>query len=334
MGSSPGEHVTRSMVKIIKWLTHPIFVFVGLQAVWLTILILWVVWFLGQQETLENVKKLIGTSSTVNPNIGVFSLVIGCVLLGIILVGTVVLFVFTQVQSGLLRQQKSFVSSVTHELRSPLASLQLSFETLQRHKLQEATRDKIFGMVNKDLERLSLLVERILIAGRLDKGIIDYKNGQDEIELKDLIHHVLAQQLHLDPKIAQRTKVNCSETLVIQGSRLGLNIVLGNLFENAIKYAPVNSPILIQVDVKDYELWIQVEDQGMGLSKKEQRKVFKLFHRSPRALTRAVPGTGLGLYIVKSVTLSMGGRIWVESEGLGKGCQFILALSRSNVLVY
>lgn len=326
--------MTKSMVKIIKWLTHPIFVFVGLQIVWLTIVILWVVWFLGQQETLENVKNLIGTTSTISPNIGVFSLVIGCVLLGIILVGTVVLFVFTQVQSGLLRQQKSFVSSVTHELRSPLASLQLSFETLQRHKLQETTRDKIFGMVNKDLERLSLLVERILIAGRLDKGIVDYKNGQDEIDVKDLIHHVLAQQLHLDPKLLHRITVNCSDTLVIQGSRLGLSIVLGNLFENAIKYSPPDAPILIQVDIKDYEVWLQVEDHGMGLSKKEHRKIFKLFHRSPRALSRAVPGTGLGLYIVKSVTLSMGGRIWVESEGIGKGSQFIVALSRSNVLAY
>ncbi|MES2746212.1 MAG: hypothetical protein V4655_12345, partial [Bdellovibrionota bacterium] len=66
--------MTQSMVKIFKWLTHPIFVFVGLQIVWLTIVILWVVWFLGQQETLENVKKIIGTTSGVNPNIGVFSL--------------------------------------------------------------------------------------------------------------------------------------------------------------------------------------------------------------------------------------------------------------------
>lgn len=326
--------MTRSMVKFIKWLTHPIAVFVGLQVVWLTIVILWVVWFLGQQEALENVKKIIGTASDVNPNIGVFSLVIGCVLLGIILVGTVVLFVFTQIQSGLLRQQKSFVSSVTHELRSPLASLQLSFETLQRHKLQEATKEKIFGMVNKDLERLSLLVERILIAGRLDKGIIDYKNGQDEVEVKDFIHHVLAQQLHLDSKIEKRVTISCSEALVIQTSRLGLNIVLGNLLENALKYSPKDSPILVQVEIKDYEVWITVEDHGMGLSKKELRKVFKLFHRSPRAQARAVPGTGLGLYIVKSITLSMGGRIWVESEGIGRGSRFIVALSRSNVLSY
>ena len=323
-----------SMVKFIKWLTHPIFVFVGLQIVWLTIVILWVVWFLGQQETLASLKKIIGTASTVNPTTGIFTLVVGCVLLGIILVGTVVLFVFIQVQSSLLRQQKSFVSSVTHEIRSPLASLQLSFETLQRHKLGEATRDKIFNMVNKDLERLSLLVERILIAGRLDKGIIDYKNSPDEIEVKELILHVLAQQLHLDQKLERRIAITCPEHLVLQGSRLGLSIVLGNLVENAVKYSPNDSPIIILVQLKDYELWISIEDKGFGLSKKELRKVFKMFHRSPQAQARAVPGTGLGLFIVRSVTMSMGGRIWVESDGLGKGSRFTVALSRSNVLSY
>ncbi len=323
-----------SMVKVIKWITHPIFVFVGLQIVWLTIVILWVVWFLGQQETFANLKKIIGTSSTVSPTTGIFTLVVGCVLLGIILVGTVVLFVFIQVQSSLLRQQKSFVSSVTHELRSPLASLQLSFETLQRHKLGESTRDKIFSMVNKDLERLSLLVERILIAGRLDKGIIDYKNTLDEIEIKELLLHVLAQQLHLDPKLEPRITVNCPENLVLQGSRLGLGIIMGNLIENAIKYSPKDSPIAIQVAIKDYELWVSVEDHGIGLSKKEMRKVFKMFHRSPHAQIRAVPGTGLGLFIVKSITESMGGRIWVESEGLGKGSRFIVALSRANIVSY
>ena len=321
-----------SILKILKRLTHPIFVFVGLQVVWLTILILWIVWFLGQQETLEGLKKLIGTTSIVSPTTGVFTLVIGCVLLGIILVGTVVLFVFTQVQSTVLAQQKNFVSSVTHELRSPLASLQLSFETLQRHKLSEPTRDKIFGMVNKDLERLSNLVERILIAGRLDKGIVDYKNSQDEIEVKELILHVLAQQLHLDPRLDSRITVNCPENLILQGSRLGLSIIIGNLVENALKYSPKGSPIIILVELKDYELWISIEDQGMGLSKKEQRKVFKMFHRSPRSQTQAIPGTGLGLFIVKSVAESMGGRIWVESDGLGKGSRFTIAMSRSNVV--
>ncbi|MBC7658602.1 MAG: HAMP domain-containing histidine kinase [Chitinophagaceae bacterium] len=320
------------MVRVIKRLTHPIVVFVGLQVVWVTIVILWVVWFLGQRQTFDNLKKIIGTSSNLNPTTGIFTLIIGCVLLGIILLGTVVLFVFTQVQSSLIRQQQSFVSSVTHEIRSPLASLQLSFETLQRHKLAEATRDKIFGMVNKDLERLSVLVERILIAGRLDQGIIDYKSSHDEIDVKELIQHILEQQVHLDSQLNSRITVDCQNNLILQGSRLGLSIILGNLVENAIKYSPSESPIHILVKIKDYEVWISVEDKGIGLNKKDARKVFKMFHRSPQALARAVPGTGLGLYIVRSIAVSMGGRIWVESEGIGNGTRFTLAVSRSNVL--
>jgi signal transduction histidine kinase len=326
--------MTHIMVRIIKWLTHPIVVFVSLQVVWLTIIILWVFWFLRQQESLETIGKIIGTNSTINPVTGIATLAIGCVLLGIILVGTVVLFVFTQVQSSLLQQQKAFVSSVTHELRSPLASLQLSFETLQRHKLSDSIRDRIFSMVNKDLERLSQLVERILIAGRLDKGILDYKNPQDEIDLKDLIQAVCSQQQHLDQNLHARLHLECPTTLRIRGSRLGLGIVLNNLVENAIKYSPAGSPIRIRVELQEFEFWLAIEDQGIGLNKKELRKVFKIFHRSPRAQAQAVPGTGIGLYIVRSIVQSMGGRIWISSEGIGHGSRFTIALSRDCVIRY
>lgn len=320
------------LVKLLRWLTHPIFVFVALQIVWLTMIILWVVWFMSQQETLSKLSSIIGSTSTINPTTGIFTLVIGCVLLGIFLVGTVVLFVFTQIQSSLISQQKSFVSSVTHELRSPLSSLQLSFETLQRHQLPVTVRDKIFSMVEKDLERLSQLVERILIAGRLDRGIIDYKNQQDEIPLREIIQHVADQQRHMDESLSQRLKIDCSPDLVIGASRLALTIVLGNLLENAVKYSPAGAPIRVQVTIQEYELWISVEDAGIGLTSSEQRKIFRMFHRSPRAQKAAVPGTGLGLYIVKSIVNSMGGRIWVQSEGVGKGSRFTFALSRECIL--
>jgi signal transduction histidine kinase len=328
------RHLTRIAVKLIKWVTHPVVVFVALQIVWITILVLWVFWFLNQQETLARLTKIIGAATPFSPATGIFTLVVGCVLLGIILVGTVVLFVFTQIQSSLLRQQKSFVSSVTHELRSPLSSLQLSFETLQRRQLPQDIRDRIFGMVEKDLERLAQLVERILIAGRLDRGMVDYKAQQDEIALRELLEHSVSQLGHLDPEAQKRITIDCSSTLIISSSRLGLNMVVGNLLENALKYSPASSPIHVRVQIKEYELWICFEDKGLGLSKNEQRKIFRMFHRSPSAEKRAVPGTGIGLYIVRSVVQSLGGRVWAQSEGLGKGSLFTVAFSRECILSY
>ncbi len=326
------QSFTQLMLRFIKWMTHPIVVFVALQVVWLSILVLWVFWFLSQQETLDKLAKVIGNSTTINPAAGIFTLVIGCVLLGIILVGTVVLFVFTQIQSSLIQQQKSFVSSVTHELRSPLSSLQLSFETLQRRELAPTVREKIFSMVEKDLGRLAQLVERILIAGRLDRGIIDYKSQQDEVILRDILQLVVTQQAHLDPTLEHRVSIDCSPSLVLKTSRLGLLLVFGNLLENAIKYSPPETPIHIKVRLREYELWISIDDQGYGLTKTDQRKIFRMFHRSPRAEKQAVPGTGLGLYIVRSIILSLGGRIWVQSEGLGKGSCFTIAFARECIL--
>ncbi len=328
------RQLTQLMLRLIKWLTHPIVVFVFLQIVWIAILVLWVFWFLNQQETLAKLGKMIGSSTLFSPATGIFTLVVGCVLLGIILVGTVVLFVFTQIQSSLLNQQKSFVSSVTHELRSPLSSLQLSFETLQKRQLPQLTRDKIFSMVEKDLERLAQLVDRILIAGRLDRGIVDYKKQEEEIPLRDLLLHLSDQSQPLDRHLEQRLSIECSSTMILRSSRLALTLILGNLLENAVKYSPLQSPIHIRVIVKEYEFWIVFQDAGIGLTKAEQRKVFRMFHRSPRAEKQAVRGTGLGLYIVRAITHSLGGRVWVESEGIGKGATFTVALSRECILSY
>lgn len=328
------RRVTELLLKLAKWLTHPIVVFVALQIVWITILALWVYWFLNQQETLAKLSKILGASNLFSPATGIATLVVGCVLLGIILVGTVVLFVFTQVQGSMLRQQKFFVSSVTHELRSPLSSLQLSFETLKRRQLTPDIKEKIFGMVEKDLERLAQLVDRILIAGRLDRGIIDYRSQKEEINLRELLLALASQAQHLDPQVQTRLAVECSPHLILSGSRLALTMVFGNLLENAIKYAPPASPITVSASIKDYELWISIRDEGMGLTPGERRKIFRMFHRSPRAVKKAVPGTGLGLFIVRSIVHSMEGRVWVESPGLGKGSTFTVALSRECILSY
>ena len=318
----------KSLYVWLKRLGQPIAVFVILQVVWLSFVVLWVVWFVNQQESFQQISSILG-STALDTTTGIMTLVIGSILLGMILVGTVVLFVYTQVQGSLLRQQRSFVSSVTHELRSPLASLQLSFETMQRDNIPETVRDKLFHMVQRDIERLTRLVDRILLSARLDRGIVDHRSQIETFNLKQLIYKTMEDSRHLDPKIMDRVQVHCPETLEVKTIKMGMSMVLGNLIENALKYSEAGSPILVKVCREDYELKIAVSDSGFGLNSRDKRLIFKMFHRTPRAAKNAVPGTGLGLFIVRSMLKGLGGRIWVDSDGIGKGSTFTIAFSES-----
>jgi signal transduction histidine kinase len=327
------NHLYQLFLRSIKWLTHPIVVFVSLQIVWLAFVILWIIWFINQKETLVEVSKMVGAATDkMSGATGIMTLVVGCVLLGIILVGTIVLFVFTQIQGSLLRQQKSFVSSVTHELRSPLSSLQLSFETMQRPNLPESVRERLLGMVQNDISRLTQLVDRILISSRLDRGIIDYQSQTETIVFDDLMKKIVEQAEHLDGHLSQRLTVEAAPGLTLHTNHLALQLILGNLVENAIKYSDKGSPIVVCVEHLGDEVRFVVKDEGMGLSKRDQRKIFQMFHRSPRATKNAVPGTGLGLYIVRTMVRGLGGRVWVTSSGVRQGSTFYVSFPPKNLM--
>ena len=309
----------------LKWISHPITVFVSLQIVWLTTTVLWVIWFLNQKKMLNS---LLG-SHDLAVNDSSFSIVflsLGCALLLVALLGTVQLFLFSLKQKSLLKQQKSFVSSVTHELRSPLASLQLAFETMKERELSGDVKRNIHLMVERDLERLVHLVDRILISARLDKGIIDFQSQKETIHMAGIVQKAQDQAAYLDQNLSTRIRVNCPNALKIKGVKLALSLILGNLLENAIKYSPKGSPIFIDVRPDGNNLLLRVRDRGYGLSKNEYRKIFKMFHRSPVASTKAVAGTGLGLFIVKWTTRVLGGKVWVHSKGVGLGSTFSVSL--------
>lgn len=319
----------KRFISAIKWMTHPIFVFVSLQVVWLAIIILWVIWFLNQKDDIAELANALGTKS-IQPSYGIFFLTVGCILLGILLVGTVLLFIFTQRQTNFMRQQQTFLSSVTHELRSPLASLQLSFETLQNHNLPINMRDRLYDMALRDLQRLFRLVDRILLSSRLDRGIIEYENTERQIDLNNLIDTAVDQASYLDQNIQSRMIKKIPENFRLWTSPQAVSLILGNLVENAVKYSPAGTPIMIEAKPQNEGVVISVADQGFGLSAKDKRKLFKMFHRSERMTKKAVPGTGLGLYIVRSTALLLGGKVWAESPGVGLGTTFYVYLPDAN----
>ena len=315
------------IAKTLKAVTHPIGVFVLLQFVWVAVLILWVILFLSQKEAAFELAKTIGEKE-IDPTYGIVLLTIGCVLLGILFVGVLMLFVFTQKQAIFLKQQKSFISSVTHELRSPLASIQLSFETLKKAGDSIEVQQKIHRMVERDISRLLNLVERILISSRLDRGIFDIEKiqNQEPVALYGLIESIILQSKHLDENILDRTEIQCDRSLMAKQPELGVSMILENLIENAIKYSPSDKKITISAIREGANLLLSVKDEGFGMTSKEKRKIFRMFYRSGMATKKAIQGTGLGLFIVKSTVALMGGRVWVESKGPSMGSTFFVSL--------
>lgn len=324
-------HFSREVIGGLRWVMHPITVFVALQIVSVSVLAIWVVWFLRRQEELSIISKKLGTQYF-EGSTALGALIAGCILVGVILVGTVVLFVSGQQKALAVRQQQRFISSVTHELRSPLSSLQLAFETLQSRSLDDTTRNKFMTMAVSDIQRLSRLVDQILISARINRGVMLFEDDTELLNPTEEITRICAAASHLDQNIMNRISIKTGNIRQLKASRHALSLILGNLIENAIKYSESGTPIAIELNHDDEKLTVTVSDRGFGLDKREIRKIFRIFHRAETAARKAVPGTGLGLYIVKSTARLLEGDVWAESNGLGKGAKFVVQLPRSKRL--
>lgn len=312
-------------LKVLKWMAHPVFVFISLQIVWLAITLLWVYWFVDSVAEITKLASENGTQYFDN-QYAFAMLIAGCILLGVLLVGTVVLFISGQRQSHLIQQQKNFVSSVTHELRSPLASLQIAIETLNSRELEADTRSKILNMANHDLDRLSRLVNQILVSSRLDRGIKGLSEESSIIKLDEMLESH-CQRLHwLTQESEIKINISCPKGLKIKAPSSIVSLILSNIIENAIKFSPKNSLIEILAEPHNNMVSLSFKDEGIGLEKHEKTKIFRMFHRSMRASQKAIPGTGLGLFLVKTLSRLLGGKVWVVSDGIDKGCTFFVNL--------
>ena len=308
---------------------HPITVFVVLQIISVIVLVIWVIWFIRRQEEITKIANNFGRQYLESGTV-IGALVAGCILLGVILLGTVVLFVSGQQKAAAIQQQQRFISSVTHELRSPLSSLQLAFETIQARTLDESTRQKLMGMALGDIGRLARLVDQILISARLDRGILLSQEDAIELDPADAIREICEAAAYLDQKIMGRITIVVPTGYRLHASKQALSMLLGNLIENSVKYSPLGTPIVVKLAINDDSIEFSVKDQGFGLDKKEIKKVFKMFHRAEGAIKRAISGTGLGLFIVKTSVKVFGGKVWAESPGHGLGSTFIVKLPYSD----
>jgi signal transduction histidine kinase len=251
-------------------------------------------------------------------------LIIGYVLFVLTALGIVYLFVLLLAQVKAYQQQQNFIDSVSHELRSPLTSIKLHLETLQRRPLPEETRTEFVRLMLSDVSRLNRLIEQVLEAARRDQP---QRQGEMEaVALCPAIEQVAAEMI---------THHRLEDTsLTLQGPELSLwtrptdlRLILTNLIDNAIKYS--DPPVRVSVEWRAGPggmAEIRVTDQGIGIPKPLQRRVFQRFVRGNDEAARSRKGTGLGLYIVKETVKSLRGRICLHSAGEGQGSTFTVRL--------
>jgi signal transduction histidine kinase len=304
-------------MNILRRIFHPIMALIAIQLVWITAVVFWIYWFIGKQREFRELAEkyrpeLLGQGA----NWPV--MVEGLVMLVLILIGVYVIFVYWKRQSNLYLQQRNIISQVTHELKSPLASIQLHLETIRLRKPTEERLDSFVGIMLADTERLHYLINNLLMAARLEQR--RKLSDRRMTDLTQLVNeHVERERGTLPQGGSISLEAAAGLKALVDPEEMGM--VVRNLFENAVLYSPQSPEISVRLVKKGAWLQLSVQDHGRGLDKKEQKRVFDRFYRVQPPGDN-VRGTGLGLYIVESVIKGYGGAVGVTSDGPGKGCTF------------
>lgn len=215
------------------------------------------------------------------------------------------------------RQQRNFLLSITHELKSPIASIRLVLETIRKRDLSKEQAERLTGNALTETERLNTLVNDLLLSAKLETA---YQINRENVCLPDLLRELLAQMEHKYPEGSFSLDIH-GDIPPISGDKMALTSVGLNLLENAVKYSPKPALIAMGLEKLPSRLRLTVADQGIGINEKEKKAIFEKFYRVGNEDTRQTKGTGLGLYIVDQIVKAHDGSI-VVLDNTPKGTVF------------
>lgn len=253
---------------------------------------------------------------------------LGAALFSILIAGVVLNTVFLVREIRRNERQDSFLNAVTHELKTPIASIRLYLDTLQKHHVEDAKRAQFYGIMRSDTDRLLSTVERILKAGELgQRKAVDH---QTRVELGALVAECVRTALErnrLPAGSIQLADVPGDVPLRMLGNAEDLRTAVMNLLDNAVKYSPGGVQVRCRLSIEDYT-WVMlaVSDTGIGIASHDLQRIFKRFFRAGSADRVKIKGTGLGLFLVRTIARQHGGSVRAASEGVGKGSTMYLRL--------
>jgi two-component system sensor histidine kinase SenX3 len=257
--------------------------------------------------------------------------VFGIIFFGAITTGLILNTSFLVREIRRNEQHDSFINAVTHELKTPIASIRLYLQTLQRHDVDEAKRREFYQSMLEDTNRLLGTVEQVLKAGEAGhKG----RTRQVPLDFGKLVRECVEvtrarYQMKTD-LVRFEQRADNGFRPVVKGDAEELRTAVSNLLDNAVKYSTQGVDILVRLETPDEKhVTLSVQDHGVGIPAEDLKRVFRRFYRVPSRALNRVKGTGLGLFIVRSIAGKHGGRVFAQSEGEGRGTTVFLELPRS-----
>ena len=310
-------------MKLLKKIFSPVMTLIAIQLVWITLVVFWIYWFVGKNREFRELAEKY-RPELLGKGFNWVVMVEGLAMLAVILAGVYVIFHYWNRQSRLYAKQRSFITQVTHELKSPLASIQLHLETIRLRRPPQEKLDAFVGTMLSDTERLHYLINNLLMAARLEQRRKPAERRMTDISVL-LREYVERERANLSRGGSITLEAEDNIKLPVDPEEMG--IVLRNLFENAVLYSPGSPDITVRLVRSVNVVRLSIQDRGRGLDKSELKNVFDMFYRVQQSGFN-VRGTGLGLYIVNTIIRGYGGAVAVESDGIGKGCTFSITLPK------
>lgn len=257
-------------------------------------------------------------------------LVLGIVFFNLLIFGLVLNTTFLIREIRRNEQHDAFINAVTHELKTPVASIRLYLETLKTREVDAAQRQEFYNIMLADSDRLSKTVEQVLRAGRTRHRRREIPKSA--INLSDMVRECLELarvQYGLNETHLMYTESPDASNARVSGDIDELRAAFANLLDNAVKYSDEEVRVVVSVSAADEKrVTVRVADQGIGIPQSQLKRIFRRFYRVPDRFMARVKGTGLGLFIVKSVVKKHGGDVYAESAGPGHGSTFTVQLPR------